>query len=94
MVLFLPYLLLKFLSMWVTSSTHLPIIFSGATNPNIAFGPHHKEGMSLERSEGKDILGRSFYRPILRPLEALSTETCSEKSLDIITFFLPLSLLH
>lgn len=77
--LFLLYVLLIFLSMWVTSSTLL-LFFSGATHPNMAFGSHHKEEISLERSEGKGILGRCFYRPIVTSLGALSTASFLEKS--------------
>lgn len=87
--------------MWVAGSTHLPFC-SGAIDSDMALGLHHKEGVSLERSMGQDILGRCFYRPIVMPLGVLSTASFLEKSqkyhfvyflsmdqsLDIIYFYL------
>lgn len=58
---FLLQLMLTFLSMWVDSSIYLPFS-AGTTNPNIAVGPYHKKGKSLENSEGKNILGRYCCR--------------------------------
>lgn len=98
--LFLLHLLLTF-SMWVAGSTHLPFC-SGAIDSDMALGLHQKEGVSLERSMGQDILGRCFCRPIVMPLGVLRTASFLEKSqkyhfvyflsmdqsLDIIYFYL------
>lgn len=45
---------------------------------------HQKKGMPLEKSEGKDILGRCFCRPIVTLLGTLNTASFLEKSQNII----------